>query len=381
MGRDLPLGRIAGIPLRVDISVLLIAAINTWTLATLWSPRLAPDVSETAYWASGVAGSLLYFASLLVHEMGHALVARGEGVGVRSISLWLLGGMAKLESSPNSAAAEFRIAVVGPLASAAFGVVCLVGAYLLQGDGMFGLVGGLLLWAGLLNMILAAFNLLPAAPLDGGTVLSSLVWWRTGSQAKGVTWAAWAGLTMGAGMAWWGLANMGDRGGIWIVVVGGFIGFSAFRSLRAAPLFRLLEGVTVDETMRAHPPIARSRQTIADFLRSLPPHTTHQQYPMVADHGRVSGLLSAAAIRAVPEDRWSTLTVADLAFPLDRLTVVATTDAVLPAVQKIDGGDVRTGLVVDPAGTVVGTIDAAALFHKAEMNRIQLQRDEVGSAP
>lgn len=378
MGRDIPLGRIAGIRVTMDATVLLLAAFYTVALATNRFPIESPGHSDLTYWAAGIGGALLFFLSLLAHELGHALVAREEGIGVRGISLWLLGGVAKLESSPTSARSEFRIAVVGPLASLACGVVLLSGAYVLPETGTAGLIGNLFALLGRINLLLAAFNLIPAAPLDGGTVLASMIWKRSGSQATGMKWAAWAGVVVGAGLIWWGFRFTGDGGsasinGWSLVLVGGFVLFAAWRSLRAQPLFALLDGVTVAEGMTAHPPVARSFDSVGTFLRTLDPEETAQAYPVIDDHGRAAGLLTAAAIRAADSSTWDQLPVEALAYPLDRVTVVRTDDPLLPAVQRIDGGDVRDGLVVTPDGVVAGTVDARAVYRTAELRRLAAQ--------
>lgn len=376
MVRDIPIGRIAGVKVSMDLSVVLVAGFLLVTLATNRFPIVAPDLPTTAYWVAGAAGALLFFLSLLVHEMGHALVARDEGIGVRGISLWLLGGVAKLESAPTTARSEFRIAVVGPLASAACGVAFLAASYALPTGGTTGLAGSLFALLGALNLFLAAFNLLPAAPLDGGTVLSAFIWKRSGSQATGMRWAAYAGVTAGTFLGLLGLQILRDGGdtisGWSLLLVGGFILFAAFRSLRALPLYQLLDGSTVADAMAAAPPLATSWATIGDFLRTLRPDTSHQSYPVIGENGRVTGLLTAAAVRAVPPEQWEQLRVSALAYPLERLTVVAGEEPLLPAVQKIDGGDVRDGLVVDTNGAIVGTIDAAALFKALERRRAEL---------
>lgn len=376
MGRDIPLGRLAGIRVTMDLTVLLIAGVYTIALAENRFPIEAPDVGTPAHWIAGAGFALLFFASLLVHEIGHALVAQDEGIGVRSISLWLLGGVAKLESAPASARSEFRIAVVGPLASAACGVAFLAAAYVLPGAGLAGLAGNVFALLGRLNLVLAAFNLLPVAPLDGGTVLSSLVWRRTGRQGTGMRVAAYAGIGAGVLLVLYGARTVGSSGfgGWWLVIVGGYIAYAAARTLRTVPLYDLLQGAEVHEAMHPNPPMVAEIGTVADALRSLPVGTTHQAYPVVGPHGRVVGLLTAAAIRAVPPERWSSLRVADLAYPLDRLTTVRADEPLLPAAQKIDGGDVRDGLVVGADGTVVGTLDAGALYRTVE----QRQRRTLG---
>jgi Zn-dependent protease len=377
MGKDIPLGRIAGIKVSMDVTVLLLAGFYTFYLANDQFPAGAPGLSTTAYWVAGVSGALLFFVSLLVHEMGHALVARDEGIGVRGISLWLLGGVAKLESAPTTARSELRIAVIGPVASLACGVAFLAGSYTLPSGGVPGLIGVLFFILGYLNVVLAIFNLLPASPLDGGTVLSAVIWRRTGSQATGMKWAARTGVVAGAGLVVLGLSILrGDgplRGnGYSLLLVGGFVLFAAIRSVRAVPLYELLDGSTVADAMATSPPTAASWMTVGAFLRTLPVGTAHQAYPVLGEHGRAIGLLTASAVRAVPPEQWDRLGVADLAFPLDRITVVRPDEALLPAVQKIDGGDVRDGLVVGRDGTIVGTVDAAALFRTMELRKADL---------
>jgi len=373
MGRDIPLGRLAGIKVTMDLTVLLVAGYYTWALATNRFPIEAPGLSTTTYWVAGFAGAVLFFVSLLVHEVGHALVARDEGIGVRSISLWLLGGVAKLESAPTTARSEFRIAVVGPVASAATGVAFLAGAYTMPEGGIPGLMGNLFRLLGMLNLFLAAFNIIPAAPLDGGTVLSSIVWRRTGSQATGMKVAAYAGLVVGAALAIFGFkevrAGDGSIYGLSLLFVGAFVLYAAVRSLRAIPLYAAFDGATVADAMAPTPPTVPGWTTVGAFLRTLPPDTPHQAYPVVGETGGVTGLLTASAIRSVPAHQWDALRVADLAFPLDRVTIVRREEPLLPAVQKIDGGDVRDGLVVDPDGTIVGTIDASALFRALERRK------------
>lgn len=377
MGREIPLGRIAGVKVTMDLTVLLLAAFYTVALATNRFPIENPGHADSTYWIAGIGGALLFFISLLAHEMGHALVARDEGIGVRGISLWMLGGVAKLESSPTTARSEFRIAVVGPLASLACGIVLLCGAYVLPDTGIAGLVGNLFALLGRINLLLAAFNLIPAAPLDGGTVLSSMIWKKTGSQAIGMKWSAWAGITVGAAMVWFGWDLIGDGGtaginGWSLLLVGGFVLFSAWRSLRAQPFVALLDGLVVGHAMTAHPPVARSFDSVGTFLRTLDPEETAQAYPVVDDRGRAAGLLTAAAIRATDAALWDQLPVEALAYPLDRLTVVRVDDPLLPAAQRVDGGDVRDGLVVTPDGLVAGTLDARAVYRIAEQRRVEL---------
>lgn len=374
MGFDIPLGRIFGIKVSTDVTVPLLAAIYTITLAAGRFPIRHPELPTTVHWIVGIVGALLFFVSLLVHELAHALVARDEGIGVHGIRLWFFGGMARLESSPETAAQDFRIAVVGPLSSAACGIVFLCSSYLLGDGGIAGILADLFALLGFVNLLLAGFNLIPAAPLDGGTVLSSLVWRRTGSRARGMQVSATVGLLVGAVLIWRGLLGVrsGDVDAIngWVLAaVGAFIAFAAFRTLRAGPLHELLEGVTVADSMETAPSPAPGPWTITDFLRTLPGDAEYRAFPVVDGTGQLSGLLTGDAIRAVDPDVRDHLLVSDLAFGLDRVTLVRTDLSLLTAVQRIESGDLAEGIVVDRTGAVVGLLTARALFRTVEERR------------
>lgn len=377
MGFNIPLGRIAGIRVTMDPSVLILAVLYTLSLASVRFPHQHPELSTTVYWIAGVSGALLFFVSLLVHEMAHALVARDEGVGVLGISLWFLGGVARLESSPPTAAADFRIAVVGPLSSAAAGVVFLCGSHLLGDTGVAGLTADLFRLLGFINLLLAAFNLLPAAPLDGGTVLSSLIWKRTGSQARGLQVSAYVGVALGVVLVWRGFvivrsASDAAINGWSLIAVGAFILFAAFRNLRAVPLHRILDGVTVSEAMEPIPVGVPEDLSISGFLRTLTTEEAATAFPVVNARGELSGLLTSAAVRATDPAIWDHLRVGQLAFAPDRLTFVRSDAPLLTAVQRIESGSVSEGVVTDAAGNLVGLVDARALFRTVEHRRSEL---------
>lgn len=365
MGSDIPLGRIAGIRVGMNVTVLLVAGLYTVVLATNRFPILQPGLSGTAYWVAGVLGALLFFVSLMVHEIGHALVAQDEGIGVDSMGLTLLGGVTRMQTSPTTPGAEFRVSVVGPVASATCGVVFLVGAFLLPDGGLWGLAGQVFAWVGGINLLLAVLNMVPAAPLDGGKVLSSIIWQATGNRSLAMLWTGAAGIVAGMALITYGIRSLGSSAGnqfgVFILMVGGFIALSAFQQLRSAPLFRAVDGYRVRDQMAADPPAAPAWATVGEFLRTSSPRPEHQAYPVVGPDGQVSGLLTAAAIRATPPETWDQLSVTALAFPLDRLTLVHADEDLLPALQKLEGGDVRTGLVVAADGRIVGTIDPSVI--------------------
>ncbi|WP_426571610.1 site-2 protease family protein [Aquihabitans sp. McL0605] len=368
MGKDIPLGRIAGIKVGMDVTVFLIAAYLSVMLATTWLPHDQPGHGSTTYWIAGGAGAILFFVTLLVHELGHALVAQDEGIGVDSIGLNMLGGVTRMETSPTTPGAEFRVSVVGPVASAACGIVLLVGSFITPDRGVSGVIGSVFFLIGYFSLLLAAFNMIPATPLDGGKVLSAAIWRTTGDQSKASTWAGASGIVAGMAIATWGFRRLNDpavgQRGWFLVLTGGFIAFAAFQQIRNAPLLRALDGVTVADSMAAHPPTAPSWATVGEFLRTSSPRPEHQAYPVVGPDGQVAGLLTAAAIRAVPPEAWDQMAVMALAYPLDRLTLIRDDELLLPALQKLESADVRTGLVVTADGRITGTLDPTAL-HRA----------------
>jgi Zn-dependent protease len=372
---DVPLGRIAGIRVGMNVFVLALAALITLNMATRILPYEQGGASTAGYWLAGAFAAFCFFLSLLVHELGHALVARDEGVTVQGISLNFIGGVTRMGSIPE-AGADLRISVVGPIASATCAVVFLAGAYLLPEGGFPGVLGHVFAWVGVINLIIAGFNMIPAAPLDGGRVLAAAIWRRTGNRSLALTWSAVVGIVAGMVMVTIGIRSFTRADGLsygpFFFIVGVFIAANALQQLRVAPLYRTLEGVVVAQAMAAGPPSAPAWSTVGDFLRTQPP-AEHQAYPVVGPDGQVTGLLTAAAIRAVDPRLWDRLEVRALAYPLERVPIVRVDDPLLAALANVEGGDVHHGLVTDPEGRIVGTLDPSILGRLATLRRAGME--------
>src|SRR5690349_12981685 len=183
MTPSIRLGRLFGIEIGFNWSLIFIFALIAWTLAVDFLPGAAPGYSSATYWVVGSMGAVLFYASLLAHELSHALVARRNGVKVAGITLWLFGGVSRLEGDPQTPRAEALIAGVGPLTSFALAVVMLGVTFAVSAND---LATGLFSWLFVLNVSLGLFNLVPAFPLDGGRLLSSFLWWRSGNRQRGV---------------------------------------------------------------------------------------------------------------------------------------------------------------------------------------------------
>jgi Zn-dependent protease len=226
MRASIRLGRFFGIPVGLSWSVLLIAGLLTFSLGATLLPASAAGYSDAVYYVAAVAAAVLFFGSLLAHELAHAVVARSHGVEVDGITLWLLGGVAQLRSEAPSARAELQIAAVGPATSlalaAAFGIAAL-GADIFM---LPALVVAVLAWLALINGVLAVFNLLPAAPLDGGRVLAGVLWASHGDRWRAAETAAKAGRVVGFGLIAFGLLGFFvpvPYGGPWTALIGWFV--------------------------------------------------------------------------------------------------------------------------------------------------------------
>lgn len=248
MGDDLRLGRVAGFPLAMNWSVLVIAWLLTWSLATGSFPNEAPGHSEGTYWAVGLAAAVVFFGSLLAHELAHALVARRHGVEVKGLTLWLFGGVATLGSEPRTPRADFRIAVAGPATSlalaAGFGLVA--SGLMLVGVAHIVVVAAS--WLSGINLMLGVFNLIPGAPLDGGRLLRAFLWNHHGDRVRAAVTAAQAGAVVGYGLISLGLLEFlvgASAGGLWLVFIGWFV-LNAARAEKAHVLPRDAPGLVRD---------------------------------------------------------------------------------------------------------------------------------------
>ncbi|MEU9384507.1 site-2 protease family protein, partial [Streptomyces sp. NPDC048279] len=273
MDETLPLGRIAGVRVSLHWSVLVIVALVTVTLAHGRFPAAHPGHSAVAYWSLAVLAAVVFLLSLLVHELAHAVVARRNGVRVEGITLWMLGGVARLRSEASSPAAELRIAGVGPLTSLLAGAVFTGAAVGLDALHASGLVVEAVAWLAAINVLLAVFNALPAAPLDGGRLLRVYLWHRTGDRLRATRGASAAGRALGWFMVLSGFAYVlfaGDLAGLWPALIGWFLIAAATAEARQAQLRGVLDGVPVSRVMTPDPVTVPATATLADFLAQGP---------------------------------------------------------------------------------------------------------------
>ena len=252
------LGTILGIPVGVNWTVLLIAWLIAFSLAAQLLPAQVPGLADAAYWVAGAAAAALFFGSLLAHELSHAVVARREGLKVSGITLWLLGGVATMKGEARTPGAEARIAGVGPLTSfllaVAFGAAA-IGLSLAPASDPVALAIAASGWLSLVNLVLAVFNLLPGAPLDGGRIARAIIWrWRR-DKMQATRWSTGLGQVFGYGLAGIGVLRIagGDLGGAWFLLLGFFLSSAAGAERRSSELLETLRGVSVGDIMTRDP--------------------------------------------------------------------------------------------------------------------------------
>ncbi|MGW5662809.1 site-2 protease family protein [Streptomyces sp. NPDC003758] len=362
MKETLSLGRIAGVRVGLHWSVLVIIVLVAVVLARGRLPAAHPGHPAWAYWVAALLTSLVFLASLLAHELAHAVVARRNGVQVEGITLWMLGGAARLRTEAPTPGAELRIAVVGPLTSLVAGGVCTGLAVGLDALHVSGLVVEAVAWLAAINIVLAVFNALPAAPLDGGRLLRSFLWHRTGDRVRATRGASAAGRALGWLLVGGGFAAVlfaGNLSGLWSALIGWFLISTATAEARQAELRSALHGVPVSRVMTWAPVTVPAVMTIARFLADAPfDRFRHSAFPVLAPDGGVAGLVTAGAVRDVPPDARPTTTIGQVMRPLSDIETAAPGDMVVDLLPRLQESRERRALVLDD-GRLVGIVTLA----------------------
>ena len=359
-GTSWRVGRIAGIEVRIDSSWAVIALLITYSMY-LRASVLYPELSGGGAVALGIVAAVLFFGSVLVHELAHAVVSQARGIRVQDITLFLFGGATRARVESRGPGDEFLIALVGPLTSGLlaglFGIVASLGGEVLSRP----LAGtlGYLAWT---NLLLAGFNLVPGFPLDGGRLLRSAIWKATGSLPRATRIASAAGQAVGwllvaAGVAWLLAGDL--AGGIWFAFIGWFLVQAARSSYQELQLQQLLRGVEAEEVMagdlRRIPPELSLQDAVDDYFMRY----DHSGFP-VEEQGRTIGLLTLRGVRQVPREQWPTHRVRDHMVSLGDQVVVAPDARMDGVLGKLEDGEAGRVLVAQD-GEVVGIITPSDL--------------------
>jgi len=369
MGNGFRIGRVAGIDVFLDWSLLIIFFLVAFSLATAIFPRWHPEWSIAHAWGTALAAAVLLFVSVLVHELSHALAGRRHGASVKRITLFLFGGMAEVENEPPSWRGEFWMAIVGPVTSLVIGITCSMAALYMAGLtrpinpaeleqllASLSTLPTLLLWLGQVNIILALFNMLPGFPLDGGRVLRAVLWGMTGNLRKATRWAAGGGQLFGWLLIVSGIAMMlgmrvplfgtGFAGGIWISLIGWFLNYAARSSYRQLVARESLETVPVTRLMQTEfatvsPDLALDR-LVEDYVL----HSAQRGFPVV-ENDRLVGMVSMEDLRKLPRENWPAQHVRNIMTPVSRLIQVGRQDDSFKALSLLGEGKVNQIPVVE----------------------------------
>jgi Zn-dependent protease/CBS domain-containing protein len=377
MNENLSLGRIAGIHVGLNWSLLVVAALIAWSIATGILPSAAPGQTSAAYWTAGVVSALVYLASLLAHELAHSIVATRRGVKVEGITLWLFGGVSRFNSESRSPGSQALITFVGPLTSLLLGAVFLLASVAVGGGANSALVSASLAWLGYINILLGVFNLLPAFPLDGGRILQSLIWRGTGDRLRATRIAARIGMVFAYVFIAYGLITFFAAGsligGVWAVFLGWFL-LSAARAEEAGGLIRqALSGISVAEVMTPNPVEAPDDISVDEALHGYVLTSRHSTFPTHDAGGRLSGLLTMAALKNVAPDARPTTRIKEIICPLERVSTASPADPATNLLNVSDGCSEGRTLVIDN-GRLVGIIspsDVSRLMQRSVSGRAQ----------
>jgi Zn-dependent protease len=358
------IGRVFGIPIFVHASWLVIFALVAWTLATRYFPERQPNLSPGAYWVRGFVTSLLFFASILLHELGHSMVALRHGIPIRSITLFIFGGVARLARDPQDGRTEVKIAVAGPVVSL---LLCALyyAASIVEGLGDAGRsIAGYLAF---INLMVAVFNLVPAFPLDGGRLLRGLLWKARG-KGRATRTAARAGTVFAYFlMAYGALMLLHGEGltGVWFVLIGWFLREASAGARRDARLDEALAGVTVADAMLREFSTLPAGLSLAEAARDHFLRTGYGGYPVLRADDVVGLLCLRDVLKRTPEDRETTSVQAAMT-PLTPSIVTAPGDPLLKAASQMAEAGTGRLLVMDD-GRLTGLLTLQSVLRQVKI--------------
>jgi Zn-dependent protease/CBS domain-containing protein len=345
MKSSLRLFRIAGIDIGIHYTWILIFVLLSWSLAQGFFPQLYRGWDTVTYWITGLVAALLLFGSVLVHELAHSLVAQARGMTVRSITLFIFGGVSNLEDEPEKPKTEFVMSIVGPLSSLALAGI-FWGLLHLVGDRQSP-VAATFSYLALINALLAGFNLLPGFPLDGGRVLRAILWNKTGNLVKATNIAATVGRFMGWGFIAFGLFQVfagNFIGGIWFALIGWFLSSSAEASRREVTLREQLSGVQVKEVMTINPVHISPDTSVTELVGNVF-RKQHGRAVPVCENDKVVGIVTVTDVKELPQEKWAGTAVKEI-MTSEPLYSVTPDDDLNTALRFITKHDINQVLVL-----------------------------------
>ena len=361
MNGNLRVGNLFGIPFYINFSWFLVLAIITWDYGNELGFAF-PQLGGIA-WILGLVTALLLFASVLAHELGHSFVAIRQGIPVNSITLFLFGGLASLEEESKTPGEAFWVAIAGPLVSLIlFGALTVVNTF----AGLSGPLGAIVSLIAYINLILAAFNLLPGLPLDGGNVLKAAVWKITGKPYSGIAFASRVGQGLGyigIGLGLLNVLGVSNVGSIWTLLVGWFLLQNATRYAQAATVQEQLSGLTAADAVIPNSPIVSADISLREFANNyiIGNSANWRKYLVTDADGQLIGEIAVDAMKTVPTNDWWDVQVRQLMQPVEQIETVDSDESLLEVVQMLERKQVPS-LVVLQSGALLGLLEKASIL-------------------
>ncbi|HIK05909.1 MAG TPA: site-2 protease family protein [Trichormus sp. M33_DOE_039] len=351
------LGSISGFEIRIDLSWLLIFFLVLWTLSAGLFPTNYPGLDNATYLGMGIVATLLFFASLLAHELSHSFVARSKGIPVEGITLFIFGGVSRTRVDASHPGDEFQIAIIGPITSlilaALFGLLWYIGHI----SGWSVVVNGVTSYLASINLALAIFNMLPGFPLDGGRVFRSLLWKYTNNLKKATQIASTGGKWLGYLLIALGLLQTfagAVLGGLWFILIGWFLYTAAEASYEEILLRTSLQGVRAREIMTPYPETVNADLTIQELVDKYFLSRRYQSFP-VLENSKPIGMITLNQVRDIPREEWVYRTVQETMIPNEQGLSASPEEQMPQILQKMQESGVRRVLVTQD-GLLTGII-------------------------
>ncbi|MDV2998752.1 MAG: putative zinc metalloprotease Rip3 [Chroococcopsis gigantea SAG 12.99] len=361
MNGNIRVGNLFGIPFYINPSWFFVLGLVTLT----YGQQLAtfPQLTGFMPWLLGLVAALLLFSSVVAHELGHSFAALSQGITVKSITLFLFGGLATLEKESKTPLEAFTVAIAGPLVSfLLFGLFTFVGMNVSLSTPLAAVVSLL----AYVNLALGLFNLIPGLPLDGGNILKSIVWQITGNPNKGIIFASRVGQVFGwVAIAIGGLSILGisQIGNFWTLLVGFFLLQNAGMSAQGAKVQDLLSRYTARDVVIPNSPIIRDDLTIRDFVNNyVIGKMEWKKFIVTDDNNKILGTIAVDNLKTIPTSQWTQITVIELLQPLEAMKVVSSGQSLLELVQILEQPNNSQIAVVEDSGAVMGLVEKASVI-------------------
>ena len=361
MNGNIRIGNLFGIPFYVNPSWFLVLALVTWSYGDRYLTNF-PELTGVLPWLLGLVAALLLFASVLAHELGHSFVAIAQGIQVKSITLFLFGGLATLERESKTPLQAFSVAIAGPVVSLIlFGIFAFLSVSISLAPPLKAIISLL----ASINLILALFNLIPGLPLDGGNVLKSIVWKITGNPNKGVIFAGRVGQVIGwLAIVMGGLSFFQTGNGLWTLLIGWFLLRNAGFAAQSAQVQDKLDQYTAKDAVIADSPLVTDNLTVREFVNDYVIGQQHwKKFLVVNEQGTLSGEIDTQDLKQVPTSQWNEIYLAELVQPLKEITTVLDSTSLLEVAKQLETTDFRELAVITEDGVAIGLLDKSSIIN------------------